>query len=417
MRRGGGHRARISVQLRGIVVTGKTRATEPEISYHKDPTRKADRYHIGVELGGPHLRMAALPVGSRPTLKPADAFRRTGFFAAGNYEWDFAPVDSPTGYTISDEHVATVSRELQRFLEDLEIEPVQVARLRVGGVVTFDQKGLVVRADTEALLERLLHDFATIPDVAIGSRIKGAVDAEREFGAGQEIRPSDNILFARISENLNLGADPGNWSADGIFARGTRHAPINRDLLEQLGPEFIDGAYVPPAPRKCSICGKDCLHTIASGVGILEQAAEDPAVVTAAASAARFGVQRFAEDRGARLDVNGTVIDSASVFRAAATNASCQRLVLQAGIALGVAISELIIERDVFDPDLVVIGGTVPFSTISEYRQLLEHRRTIDGVMQRTLQHQHQRYLPVTRSRFAGYTGLLGMTAIDDTQS
>jgi predicted NBD/HSP70 family sugar kinase len=403
------------------VLTGKSRAAQNEardneIKYHKDPAKKADFYHVGVELCSPHLRLAALPVGAQPTLEPADAFQRTGFYVAGNYEWDFAPVSGLSGFTIAEEHIATVSRVLQRFLDEQEIETAQVARLRVGGVVTFNQNGLVVRANTDALRDRLEHDFADIPNMGIGSRIQGAVMVERRFGAGEEIRPSDSILYARISENLNIGADPGNWAADGIFARGTRHSRINRELLEQLGPEFIDGSYVATLPRTCPTCGRDCLHSIASGVGILELAAESPAAVEAAADAASFGGWRFAEDLGARLNVNGTVIDSGAVFRAAATDETCQRLVLQAGVALGIAISERIMDFDVFDPDLVVIGGTVAFSTVDEYRQLLETRRTIDGVMQRTLQHLRGRYLPVTRSRFAGYTGLLGMTAIEDTQ-
>jgi hypothetical protein len=381
------------------------------IKYHRDDAKKAQQYHVGVELGGPHLRLAAFPVHARPTLRPADAFQRTGFFAAANHEWGFAPLSGIGGYTVAQETIAAVSYVLRTFLDDMEIEPTQVARLRVGGIVTFDKNGLVVRVNTDSLRDRLARDFADVLDLGFGTRIHDAIRVERRYGAGVEIRPSTAILYARISENLSLGADPGVWTYDGVFAPRIQHSRVNRDLLEQLGPEFIDGSYVATSPRPCQICGRDCLHSIASGTGILDLVASHPTAVKAAVDGATVGSWRFAEDRGARLSLSGTVIDSGAVFRAAATDETCRRIVLQAGLALAIAIHERIIEQDVFEPDLVVVGGTVPVGTIDEDRLALDTRRTIDGVMQRTLQHLGRiGHLPVTRSRFAGYTDLLGMT-------
>jgi predicted NBD/HSP70 family sugar kinase len=396
---------------------GKARTPEYEIEIHpsaRGESRKGQKFAVGIELASAHLRVAVLPMDARPSLAVYDPLERAGFFAVGYHPWSFEAERGMAGqYQVAEETMDAVLGVLREFLGQVGIDQSNVDRIRAGAIVAFDPFGRAVRVDTSALEGKLAVEFNNA-DVGGGNRTNAALLAELSYGAAVELRPADRVIYVTVSRNINLDAFPGGMTADAVFARGVRHAEVDQSTLAQLCGDWLGSGYLPPEPRKCPTCSREfCLHSIASGQGMVDQVAEDATAVAAVRSAAAMRRKGYAEDRGARIQVNGDAIDSSSIFKAASFDETCRRLVLQAGIAIGITIFEKIINVGLFDPDLIVIGGTVPVGMKEEDQRPLSQRLTIDGILQRTLRSlliEDLPFLRVTRSRFAGFTGLLGLT-------
>jgi hypothetical protein len=99
------------------------------------------------------------------------------------------------------------------------------------------------------------------------------------------------------------------------------------------------------------------------------------------------------------------------VFRAARNDDFCKLVTLQAGVALGLAMVEHILEGDKgLLPRLIVLGGTPLRGSDSEDSLPASQRETIDGAVRRVLHAKGRDNIWVTRSRFSGFTGLVGAT-------
>jgi predicted NBD/HSP70 family sugar kinase len=386
--------------------------------YPEKPTVDSNaRFSVGAELTSTQLRLAVLPVDVTPNLDETEAFKRTGLLCVGQHAWTFEPEPVGPSYTIPSDIAEKTQQAIREFLGQIKIKEASVERIAVGGVITYDKSAGVARVNNDQLAYVLAREFGG-SETVVGSRTRAALKVERDYGAGKEYANLQRLLYVRLSSTINLDAGDGRfeWTGDRVFARYIRHANVDRDRLEPYLREFL-GQFDSPQAVKCAVCGEyDCLYTFASGPGILERVPD--AAVAAVVEARGIGSRSAQGDLGAQARRNGQEIDSAAVFRGSVRNPALRQLVVQAGIAVGIALADHVLE--VYEPDLIVVGGTVPLGTRIEDDELLESRQSIDAIIQRTLARElkdriARLRLTVTRSRFAGFTGLLGLTLHDRT--
>ena len=406
------------------------------LSYNVNDDAKGDRYVLGVELAASQLRIAALAQGAEPTLSVADAFARTRLYAVGSMDWDFEPQPgpSPGNYEVSSEQAETVRDAIGQFLEDRQIGIDKVSEIRFGVIIGFDEQGRARLTDTDLLLDELGNSFGTMK-LRSANRTRDALRVEHRYGAGLELKPAHNMVYVTLSRNLNFDAlvddTPVRWGSDGIFAPGIRHAHVDLEDLEQSWPAVVGEIdYEAPELANCPICKKKyCLHLLASGQGIVDLVARRMAGMSGAevaethvgrAMAAREqqGAQPFVQDRGAVAKVgrDGVAIDTAAVFRASRRDPACQLIINQAGVALGMVIVREILQSAInIAPQLIVLGGAIPAGTEAEDLKSVEERDGIDAVVQRVLASHGFTNIRVSRSRFSGFTGLLGVTLLPES--
>jgi predicted NBD/HSP70 family sugar kinase len=225
------------------------------------------------------------------------------------------------------------------------------------------------------------------------------------------------MLYITISRNLNL--DMLHTAPGTVFAPGIRHSAVDPDELRTVGQELklFGSTYKVQHVGKCDICGKElCLSQVASGQAMANLAASvltTNSLISAVAGRARSSVSGEA----GVVDIGGVsstgVLDGYSVLHAAhERNEMCEQIVRQAGVALGLALADRIFPGGV-PADLVVLGGSVPMGREEEANILPENRSGIDAVVERVLALRwRQTQVKVTRSRFAGFTGLLGAVLV-----
>jgi predicted NBD/HSP70 family sugar kinase len=405
-----------------------------KLRYEINEDARRDKYVLGVELAASQLRVAALGEKVKPDLREVHPFGRTQFYAVGSYDWPFEPQRSSlTGkYEVSADDAETVCQAIGQFLKDRGIDVEQVDEIHVGVIIGFDESGLAQVTDTELLRQRLADDFGDMEFMA-ANRTRSALQVEHGYGAGVQIRPSHNMLYVTISRNLNFDAllndVPTVWPG-GIFAPGIRHSHVDPEDLEQMWHAvFGDSDYEAPELDKCAICRNDnCLHRIASGQGIVDLVAAEMATMSGddvrrsevgqwmrtRQPAAR---RPFVRDRGAvaKVGPDGVEIDTAAVFRASPRDPRCRRVVNQAAVAIGLTIVQNVLKSVInLGPQLIVLGGTVPAGVEAEDIKPIEERDGVDAVVQRVLAKEGFTNIPVTRSRFSGFTGLLGVTLLPE---
>jgi N-acetylglucosamine repressor len=162
-------------------------------------------------------------------------------------------------------------------------------------------------------LRDLLQDRLRVP-VYIDNDVNTLTLAERWFGAGQGV---DDFLTVTIGRGVGMGI-----VVNGQFYRGVGGG------AGEFGHTVVD-----PAGPRCA-CGKR---------GCLEAYVGDPALLSAAAEAARTGRLPRAAESAAEL-----------VEMADAGQPAAREILARAGEMLGRSLANLV---NVFDPQLIIIGG------------------------------------------------------------
>ncbi len=382
---------------------------------HVDEAAQGERYWLGIEAEASQVRVGLLSTNQTPNRGADTPFTRSGFYSVGLYKWPhpFAPQ-----LAISQDDASKIVQVAKQFLAQVEREKGveidgRIDRIQATTIVSYPT---AVTPSSEAfpsmaqpvetrtnLLSGALRD--AFPDVTqIGSGIRSRYSAQVEYlhGAGQDIRPNDELLYITISRNLNLDLLTQGMAKKGVYAPGVRHSQVDLEGLRGLGRMFIGADYDLPKVGKCPVCHKQfCLSQIASGQAMAEFLAADQ---SAGPRPPRTGEGRVVDAGGeAAGGVDGFSVNQAAYMGDAAS----LRIVKQAGIALGLAIHNSIFMID--PPNLIVIGGAVPMGSGGDDALPIAVRPSIDGTIEQVLNYLgHAGAVRVTRSRFAGFTGLLG---------
>jgi predicted NBD/HSP70 family sugar kinase len=215
------------------------------------------------------------------------------------------------------EAVEAITAAVERCIEEARVPRRSVLGVGVGlsGLIDsarglcrysaiLDWRDVPLRAALERTMRRLVRVDNDVNTLAV---------AERHFGAGCDVA---DFALVTVGRGIGLGLVVG-----GEIYRGTSGG------AGEIGHSTVDMSDEAPF---CN-CGKQgCLEAIASDYGILRAA--------------------YGADPGHHVeDAMGDVI-----ARARAGDGAMQAIFARAGVALGVAVANLI---NIFDPALVVIGG------------------------------------------------------------
>jgi glucokinase len=276
---------------------------------------------------------------------------------------------------------SSTGRSEDQIVEDLvrELEEARQARPEVvsaglGIPATIDQaRGVAVNAVnleiTDVPLRQIMRERIDLP-VFIDNDANCAALAEYLFGVG---RDAENMVMLTIGTGIGGGLVLG-----GQIYRGTTGAGA------ELGHIVIDEDG-PPCQGTCPNHG--CVETFASGTAIAREGAaaakEHPDSVLGKALAAGPFTGR-------------TVTEAAS-----GGDPMAREVVAQAGRHLGVALSSL---ANIFDPDMIVIGGGV--SAVGDL--LLDPAR--EELRSRALPPMNK--TPVKLAELGGDSGMIGAAAM-----
>jgi glucokinase len=232
--------------------------------------------------------------------------------------------ESSTGKT-EDEIVETLAAELE---EAREARP-DVAAAGLGIPATIDhEKGVAINAVnleiTDVPLRQILEDRTKLP-VFVDNDANVAALAEFLYGAGRE---AENMVMLTIGTGIG-----GGLVLNGEIYRGSIGAGA------ELGHMVID-ENGPPCQGTCPNHG--CIETFASG--------------TALAREGRIAARSHPDSALAKAVADGELTGRTVTEAAQAGDEAAQGVVATAGRHLGVAFSSY---ANIFDPDVIVVGGGV----------------------------------------------------------
>ncbi|MGZ5360309.1 MAG: ROK family protein [Solirubrobacterales bacterium] len=232
--------------------------------------------------------------------------------------------ESSTGRS-EDEVMGAIEQELR---EAMEARP-QVIGAGLGVPCTIDrERGVAINAVnleiTDVPIRDLMRERLGIP-VFIDNDANCAALAEHRFGAAKGAR---NAILLTVGTGIG-----GGIIINRELYRGTTGAAaeLGHIVVEENGP---------PCQGTCP--NRGCVETLASGTAL---AREGTAAAGRNPGSALF---RALQEGG----ISGRVVTEAAL----AGDAVAREVVAEAGRYLGVAVASLV---NVFDPDLVVIGGGV----------------------------------------------------------
>ena len=274
--------------------------------------------------------------------------------------------ESSTGRS-EDEVMGAIEQELR---EAMEARP-QVIGAGLGVPCTIDrERGVAINAVnleiTDVPIRDLMRERLGIP-VFIDNDANCATLAEHRFGAAKGAR---NAILLTVGTGIG-----GGIIINRELYRGTTGAAaeLGHIAVEENGP---------PCQGTCP--NRGCVETLASGTAL-----------------AREGTAAAGRDPGSALfralqegGISGRVVTEAAL----AGDAVAREVVAEAGRYLGVAVASLV---NVFDPDLVVIGGGV---TAGAGELLVEPAR--EEMRRRALPPMNR--TPVTPAALGSDAGMIG---------
>jgi glucokinase len=301
---------------------------------------------VGVDLGGTKMLVGVVAPGPRVQYR-----------------------ENETGFgTTSEEILARLEQEVR---QALALEPGAQA-IGLGIPCTIDRKaGVAISAVNLPIVgvpvRDLIRERIGLP-VFLDNDANVAALAEHRYGAARGAR---NAVVLTIGTGIG-----GGLILDGRVYRGSTGAGA------ELGHVVVD-ADGPPCQGNCPNHG--CVETMASG--------------TALAREGLAAAEREPESALGRLHAAGETIDGRAVTVAARDGDEAAGLVVErAGYHLGVALSGF---ANVFDPDVIVLGGGV---TAGLGDMLLEPARA--ELAKRALTPQNR--VPVVAAELGPDAGMIG---------
>jgi predicted NBD/HSP70 family sugar kinase len=388
---------------------------EPEliIALQKNAQAIGQNYRLGIEDDGDQIRVAARASDKMPNLAALTPFLRTNLYAIGSWR-------KPTRYrpqgAVTQQDANRVVEVVTKFLEQAQISRDNIIDVQYTTIVSYPDELIKsditppqpFRTDTVAV-DQALENLFSGRHASRSNTSQSALNVELKYGAGQDILPASPLFYITVSCNLNM--DMEGTASNVIFAGGIRHMVLNPDEVEKLGQHYFPQVFH-LALRKspCEICQQSyCLSQFASGYAMADIAAEalNPDQRELVSGRALQAGEAQVTDVGGTSRYPG--LDGYSVLQAAFQNEPISRnIVRQAGVALGLITADVVFR--LIPTPLVVIGGAVPMGSAAEITQPFGLRMGVDTTVQRVLTLRDYPETKVTRSRFAGFTGLLGAT-------
>lgn len=259
---------------------------------------------IGVDLGGTKMLVGVVAPGPRVLYR-----------------------ENETGFgTTADEILDRLEAEIRQALA----AEARVAAIGLGIPCTIDrERGIAISAVNLPIVDLPIRDLMRerigMP-VFVDNDANVAALAEHRMGAARGAR---NVVMLTLGTGIG-----GGLILDGKLYHGSSGAG------GELGHVVVDEDG-PPCQGNCP--NRGCVETLASG--------------TALARDGRAAAEREPDSALGRMLAAGEAIDGRAVTDAAlAGDAAAGAVVERAGYHLGVALSSL---ANVFDPDVIVVGGGV----------------------------------------------------------
>jgi glucokinase len=251
---------------------------------------------------------------------------------------------------------------------------LEVAAIGIGaaGFVDFEAGSVTFSANVvygDPHLRTAVADRTSLP-VFVDNDANAAVWGERAFGC---CPGADDVVMITLGTGIGSGIVSG-----GRLVRGSTGAGA------ELGHTVVDPSG-PPCP--CGLRG--CLEQLASGSAI--------------ARLAHVALGKDPDSAIPAFAAPGGVITGESVAKAAREYDQTAREVLRkAGIALGIGLSNAV---NVFDPELIVLGGSV----VNAGEAYLGPAR---DQLNRMMQAQRRRPMRLDVTRLGGDGGIIGAAAL-----
>jgi glucokinase len=268
-------------------------------------------FHIGVDLGGTHLRAALVHTGDGQILTSRKE-----------------PTHAHEGYQAVMNRMVTL---IQAVLQDAGLPAERVGGIGVGvpgtpDLLTGDVKFLPNLPGNwrDVPLARYLNQQLNLP-VYLLNDVRCVALAEWRFGAGRGV---DNMVCYAIGTGIG----------GGVVLNGKLHLGLDGTAGE-LGHQVVELNGVP-----CGCGGRGCLEMYASG----------PAIT---AMGVKFVLHGHTTRIGELVNYNIEKITAATVVNAAKEgDPTAQFILQQAGSYLGIAVSSVIVA---ISPQKIVFGGGV----------------------------------------------------------
>lgn len=312
-------------------------------------------YYIGVDIGGTKVLSALVDSKGKMINKVQ------------------VPTEADKGEEVI---ISNTVNSIKQVIENSEIKKSKVKRIGVGSPGPLDiKKGMIIENSnlswSNVPIVKILEKIIGIP-VILENDANAAALGENLFGAGKD---ADNIIYITISTGIGGGI---------IIDRNIFHG--GKGNAGEIGHMTL----VPDSNYQCGCGNYGCFEAVASGTAI-----------------ARRGKEVLTKNKDSLIvkysNNKADLIDAPLIAKAARDgDREAIEIYQLTGRLLGVGIANIV---NLFDPEIVVLGGGVMHSKDLFYSELN------DSLKERALQY-NLKNLEIKEAKLGKDTGVMGAVAV-----
>lgn len=312
-------------------------------------------YYIGVDIGGTKVLSALVDSKGKMINKVQ------------------VPTEADKGEEVI---ISNTVNSIKQVIENSEIKKSKVKRIGVGSPGPLDiKKGMIIENSnlswSNVPIVKILEKIIGIP-VILENDANAAALGENLFGAGKD---ADNIIYITISTGIGGGI---------IIDRNIFHG--GKGNAGEIGHMTL----VPDSNYQCGCGNYGCFEAVASGTAI-----------------ARRGKEVLTKNKNSLIvkysNNKADLIDAPLIAKAARDgDREAIEIYQLTGRLLGVGIANIV---NLFDPEIVVLGGGVMHSKDLFYSELN------DSLKERALQY-NLKNLEIKEAKLGKDTGVMGAVAV-----